>query len=205
VARNVTEAVRRGYRRIKLHEVDLDCIRAARDAAPEAIPLMLDINCAFAEEAAALDFCGAVRELNIAWVEEPTWPPEDFATLARIRAASPCPISAGENLGGPGDFAQLFAAAAVDVAQPSVTKHGGISAMLEVARLARDAGVAVVPHSPYFGPGLVATLHLLAAAEAEAPLEIYFADLATPPCALVVRDGFVEVPQAPGLGLDPLI
>jgi L-alanine-DL-glutamate epimerase-like enolase superfamily enzyme len=205
VARNVAEAVRRGYRRIKLHEVELACIRAARDAAPAEVPLMLDINCAFAEEGEAVAFCHAVRDLNIAWVEEPCWPPEDFAALARVRAAAGCPVSAGENLGGPVDFARLFAAGAVDVAQPSVTKHGGVSAMLEVARLARQAGVAVVPHSPYFGPGLLASLHLLAAAEEAAPLEIYFADLATPPCPLVVRDGFVEVPQGPGLGSEPLI
>ncbi|MGG5889869.1 mandelate racemase/muconate lactonizing enzyme family protein [Falsiroseomonas sp. HC035] len=205
VARNVAEAVRRGYRRIKLHEVDLDCIQAAREAAPAEVPLMLDINCAFADAASALDFCHAVRDLNIAWVEEPTWPPEDFAALARVRAAAGCPISAGENLGGPVDFVRLFAAGAVDVAQPSVTKHGGLSGLLEVARLARQAGVAVVPHCPYFGPGLLASLHWLAAAEAEAPLEIYFADLDTPPNGLVVRDGFAEVPRAPGLGLDPLI
>jgi L-alanine-DL-glutamate epimerase-like enolase superfamily enzyme len=205
VARNVTEAVRRGYRRIKLHEVDLACIRAARDAAPAEVPLMLDINCAFEDEAAALRFCRAVAGLNIAWVEEPVWPPEDFGAMARLRAGAGCRISAGENLGGPVDFARLFQAGAVDVAQPSVTKHGGVSAMLEVARLARQAGVALVPHCPYFGPGLLASLHLLAAAEDDAPIEIYFADLATPPYPLVVRDGFVEVPRAPGLGHDPLI
>ena len=45
VARNVGEAVRRGFRSIKLHEVDLACIRAAREAAPPEVPLMLDINC----------------------------------------------------------------------------------------------------------------------------------------------------------------
>jgi L-alanine-DL-glutamate epimerase-like enolase superfamily enzyme len=205
VARNVAEALRRGFRRIKLHEVDLDCIEAAREAAPPEVPLMLDINCAFGDAASAIDFCGAVADLNIAWVEEPTWPPEDFRAMARVRGAARCPVSAGENLGGPVDFARLFAAGAVDVAQPSVTKHGGVSGLLEVARLARQAGVAVVPHCPYFGPGLLASLHWLAAAEAEAPLEIYFADLATPPYGLVVQGGFVEVPRAPGLGLDPLI
>ena len=64
----------------------------------------------------------------------------------------------------------------------------------------------VVPHSPYFGPGLLATLHLLAAGAAEEPLEYYFADLASPPFpALVPQGGFVAVPQAPGLGLEPCL
>jgi L-alanine-DL-glutamate epimerase-like enolase superfamily enzyme len=205
VARNTAEAVRRGYRAIKLHEVDLACIRAARQSAPTDIPLMLDINCAFGTEAQALGFCQAVAGMNIRWVEEPVWPPEDHAALARLRAEAVCGIAAGENLGGVEEFARLLAAGAVDVAQPSATKHGGVTALREVAALARAAGVACVPHSPYFGPGLLATLHLLAAIPEDEPLEVYFADLDAAPygTALAVRDGAISVPPGPGLGLDP--
>jgi L-alanine-DL-glutamate epimerase-like enolase superfamily enzyme len=202
VARNVAEALRRGYRAIKLHEIDLGCIRAARAAAPAEIPLMLDLNCAWDSPAEALAFCRAVAGMNIRWVEEPLWPPEDFSALARLRHAAGCALSAGENCGGVEDFRAMLAVGAIDVVQPSATKHGGVSALLEVARLARAAGVAMVPHAPYCGPGLLATLHVLAALEAEQPLEIYFADLATPPYpALVPHDGCVSVPNAPGLGL----
>jgi L-alanine-DL-glutamate epimerase-like enolase superfamily enzyme len=206
VARNTAEALGRGYRQIKLHEVDLACIRAARDAAPADVPLMLDVNCAWADPADALRFCRDVAGMNVRWVEEPLWPPEDFAALARLRGIAGCGISAGENLGGPADFTRLFAAGAVDVAQPSITKHGGVSGMLAVMAMARDAGVAVVPHSPYFGPGLLATLHVLAAAPEAEPIEYYFADLAAPPMgdALTPRDGFIALPAAPGLGLEPV-
>jgi L-alanine-DL-glutamate epimerase-like enolase superfamily enzyme len=64
----------------------------------------------------------------------------------------------------------------------------------------------VVPHSPYFGPGLLATLHVLAAAPEAEPIEYYFADLAAPPMgdALTPRDGFIALPAAPGLGLEPV-
>ncbi|MBU8539497.1 mandelate racemase/muconate lactonizing enzyme family protein [Falsiroseomonas tokyonensis] len=203
VARNTAEAVRRGYREIKLHEVDLACIQAAR-AEAGALPLMLDINCAWDGLPAARDFCAAVRGMNIGWVEEPLWPPEDFAGLAALRQDAVVPISAGENLGGVEDFGRLFAAGAVDVAQPSATKHGGVSGLLAVAALAQRAGVRVVPHSPYFGPGLLATLQVLAAMEQAAPLEIYFADLATPLYpALRPVNGMVAVPHGPGLGLEP--
>jgi D-galactarolactone cycloisomerase len=206
VARATAEAIRRGYTQIKLHEIDLACIAAARAAAPPEVPLMLDINCAFDDVAAARDFCGAVAGMNIRWVEEPTWPPEDFAAMATLRRECGVAISAGENLSAPVDFARLLAAGAVDVVQPSITKHGGVSAMLEVSALARAAGVAMVPHAPYFGPGLLATLHLLAALPEAEPLEIYFADLATPPfgSALLPVDGFIPVPSSPGLGLEPL-
>lgn len=205
VARNVTEALHRGYRHIKLHEFDLRCIRAARDAAPPEIPLMLDINCVWDTEAEAVQFCEDVAGWNVAWVEEPIWPPEDIPAIARIRAASPVPISAGECNGSVEDFCRMFETRAVDVAQPSVTKIGGISAMLEIAELAREAGVRLVPHCPYFGPGLLATLHFLAATEEAEPIEIYFADLRSAPYgdALVPKGGVIPVPTAPGLGLEP--
>lgn len=206
VARNVTEALARGYRRIKLHEFDLRCIRAAHEAAPE-VPLMLDINCAWDTEDQAVMFCEDVAGLGAAWVEEPIWPPEDIPAIARIRAASPVHIAAGECNGGVEDFCRMFEMRAVDVAQPSVTKIGGLSAMLEIAELAREARVRLVPHCPYFGPGLLATLHFLAAAEEAEPIEIYFADLEHAPYgdALVPRGGVIPVPEAPGLGYEPLL
>lgn len=204
VARNVVRALRRGYRHIKLHEVDLRCIAAAHRAAPE-VPLMLDINCAWDSEDEAIEFCEAVAPMNAAWVEEPVWPPEDIPAIARIRAASPVPVAAGECNGTVEDFCRMFELRAVDVAQPSVTKIGGISAMLEVAELAREMGVRLVPHCPYFGPGLLATLHFLAASEEEEPIEIYFADLDRAPYGehLVPRDGAIALPEGPGLGWEP--
>ena len=205
VARNAAEAVRRGYRDIKLHEIDLRCIRAARDAVPQHIPLMLDINCAWDNEADALDFCMAVKDLGVAWVEEPTWPPEDHLASARVRAASPCAIAAGENAANAEEFCRIIETGAAGILQPSVTKVGGLTAMLEIAELAQGAGLRLVPHCPYFGPGLLASLHFLAASEAVESLEIYFADLEDPPfgTALVPQDGAIAVPQGPGLGLEP--
>ncbi len=205
VGGNAARAVARGYRHIKLHEVDPACIAAARAATPAEIPLMLDLNCHFTEVAGALDFADAVRGLNIAWLEEPVWPPEDANALTLVRAAARIPVAAGENCGTLEDVRRLLAAGALDVIQPSVTKIGGVSGMRAVQALAaRHEGVSVVPHSPYFGPGLLATLHILAAMAVETPLEVYFADLARPPYpALAPRDGFVAVPDAPGLGIEP--
>ncbi len=205
VRENTAKAVARGYRHIKLHEVDPACVAAARAGAPDpAIPLMLDLNCAFDTVAEALDFAAAVRPLGIGWIEEPVWPPEDANAIAVVRAAAGIPVAAGENAGQVEDLRRLLVAGALDVVQPSVTKIGGVSGMLEALALARRQRVTLVPHSPYFGPGLLATLHLLAAMPEEQPLEVYFADLARPPYpALVPVAGFVAVPDAPGLGLEP--
>ena len=204
VRAGAARAVAAGYRHVKLHEVEVPCIAAAREATPASIPLMLDINCRWDTVAQALDFADAVRPLGVRWIEEPVWPPEDANAIALVRAGAALPIAAGENCGTVEDFRRLFEAGAVDVAQPSITKIGGVSGMLAVLELARRNGVTVVPHSPYFGPGLLATLHLLAAMEEEQPLEVYFADLARPPYpALVPQGGFVAVPEGPGLGLEP--
>jgi L-alanine-DL-glutamate epimerase-like enolase superfamily enzyme len=205
VRENAAKAVARGYRHVKLHEVDPACIAAARAGTPAEIPLMLDINCHFPDVAAALDFADAVRPLNIRWLEEPVWPPEDPTAITLVRAAARIPVAAGENCGTIEDVRRLLSAGALDVIQPSVTKIGGVSGVRAVQALAADhRDVAVVPHSPYFGPGLLATLHILAAMEVETPLEVYFADLARPLYpALTPVQGFVDVPDAPGLGLEP--
>ena len=163
---------------------------------------MVDVNCPWTVQE-SLRMAEAFAPYDIYWLEEPVWPPEDCPAIAAVRAAGGVGIAAGECLGSPESIAAMLAAGAVDVVQPSVTKVGGLSALLEVRDLAMRHGAAMVPHCPYFGPGLLATLHLLAAAEVEEPLEYYFADLEAPPYpALVPRDGFVAVPQAPGLGLE---
>jgi len=206
VAKNTAEAIARGYRQIKLHEVRLDCIRAARAAAPAEVPLMLDINCAWPTIAQAVEFCGDVAGMNVRWVEEPIWPPENFNGIAEVRREAGVGIAAGECLGSVAQIEAMLVAGAVDVVQPSITKVGGVTAMLEVRALAAKHGVAMVPHCPYFGPGLLASLHVLAAAEVEEPLEVYFADLEKPPYpSIIPQGGYVTVPQSPGLGFEPQV
>ncbi|HEY8613939.1 MAG TPA: mandelate racemase/muconate lactonizing enzyme family protein [Roseomonas sp.] len=202
VARNAEEAVGRGFRELKLHEIDPICLRAARDAVP-AIPLMVDINCAFSAED-AIAWAKEIAPLTPRFIEEPVWPPEDFAAIARVRNAGGLPVAIGECAGTVEDFRAMIAAGAVDFVQPSVTKLG-ISRMLDIAVLAREHGVAVMPHAPYFGPGLLATAHLIAAWGTGAALEYYYATLERPPFggALIPRNGMVALPQSPGLGLEP--
>ena len=90
-------------------------------------------------------------------------------------------------------------------AQPSVTKVGGITEFRKVAALAEANGVTVMPHSPYFGPGFVATLHLMAAQADDGLVErFYLSPEATLYGDLIVPvDGAFRVPDGPGLGADP--
>ncbi len=202
VGRNTADARAQGYRHIKLHEVTREAVLVAKSAAPDAA-IMLDVNCAWTPPAAR-DMAASLASDGLAWLEEPVWPPEDSAGLASLRRFG-IPLTAGENTAGLFGFRALMEAGAIDIAQPSVTKIGGIGEMLQVIALARAHGVEVIPHCPYFGPGFVATLHI-AAAMVERPLiEVLWLEMEGNPFDPWVRaqDGKLSVPTAPGLGCDP--
>jgi D-galactarolactone cycloisomerase len=202
VARNSARAVERGYQRIKLHEITVSEVAAARNAIGPDIPLMVDTNCPWsAKEAMAM--ARAFAQYNLYWLEEPVWPPDDYATLAHVRSAG-VPIAAGENAGTPIEIAQLIDVAKVDFVQPSVTKIGGVSEMQRLIGLAAARRTGLAPHSPYFGPGLIATIHICASLPEPAFVERFYCDLEASPFGEQVNaaNGYMKVPQSPGLGLD---
>jgi len=204
VARYTERALKRGYRHIKLHEITVQPIKAARDAAGADIPIMVDCNCAWTVSE-AIAMARRLRELDLKWLEEPVWPPEDHAGLARVQTEGGVPTAAGENAMLP-EFGSMLAAGALAYAQPSVTKVGGVTQMRKVAALADAHGVPVVPHSAYFGPGLIASMHCIAAMPRESLIERYDADFAVNPlheAILPDANGRMKVPQAPGLGVEP--
>lgn len=203
VGRQTAAMVQRGYDHVKLHEITTEAVGAAREAGAPDTELMVDTNCPWTVQQ-AIDMAHAMAPYDIHWLEEPVWPPEDGKGLAEVRLTGGVPIAAGENASTAWEFRSLFEAEAIDIAQPSVTKVGGITEYLKVATLAEAHGVRMMPHSPYFGPGLLATVQLLGAAP-EGLLEVLSVDLEASPYgdALVPVDGMVRVPDGPGLGIDP--
>ena len=133
-------------------------VAEVRAAIGPDIALMVDTNCPWTVTEAR-EMVAEMRKLDIHWLEEPVWPPEDHPGLAQVRAEG-MPISAGENTAGLHDFRSLFEEGAIDVAQPSVTKVGGITEMRKIIALAEAFGVRLVPHCAYFGPGYLASMHI---------------------------------------------
>ena len=133
------------------------------------------------------------------------WPPENLAGLAEVRTRSGIPTAAGENYGTVWEFRRAFEAGAITYAQPSVTKIGGVTELRRVMTLAETSGVQVVPHSAYFGPGLLASIHCIAAMPTESLVERFYCDFAENPLgeAIHPQHGRIAVPQGPGLGMDP--
>lgn len=204
IAAACERAVARGYQDIKLHEITTPNISAARQALGDDPRLMVDVNCPWTIWQ-ALGMCRELEDLNLTWLEEPVWPPGDHEGMARVRFEGGIPLAAGENAAGLLDFKAAFEAGAQDIAQPSVTKIGGPSAMVEIATLAKAYGVRLVPHNAYFGAGYLASLHLNAALAPDAPFERLFVDLEASPYheLVLTKDGKVAVPNGPGLGRDP--
>jgi L-alanine-DL-glutamate epimerase-like enolase superfamily enzyme len=203
-AQYAARAVEEGFGAIKLHEVAEPAIAAARAAVPRDRELLLDVNCEWTlEEAIAAG--RRLAPMALAWLEEPVFPPEDGNGLRAVGEACGIPIAAGENCCFASQFAALLDARAMQYAQPSVTKVGGITEFLKIEKLVKERGARLAPHSPYFGPGALATLHLLAAAGEEARFEYFYCwpDAWLFGDALSPRRGELAVPQGPGLGFEP--
>jgi D-galactarolactone cycloisomerase len=205
VAARTRQAVQEGYRHIKLHETEEPEVRAAREASGDDVKIMVDTNCPWTPEEARL-MALKLRPYDLHWLEEPIFPPEDFTAIARLRAGTGVAMAAGENNCTAFQFRDMFAANAVDYAQPSVTKVGGVTEFMKVAALADAAGVTLMPHSPYFGPGFLATLQLAAArGQRGGMIERYHMDLEASLYGKLIDpvDGAFNVPDGPGLGRDP--
>ncbi len=205
VTRTTEDALGRGYRELKVHETGLSEVTAAAKLLrrTSGASLMVDVNAPWNLQE-ALAATAPMRELDLKWVEEPVWPPEDFRAASQI-SASGVPVAIGENVLSPTDFARLIETRAVDYIQPSVSKIGGISVMRDIYALASQASVAVAPHSAYFGPGLIATVHLSAALSRAPMVERLYCDLSESPFGdwYEPKGGALTLPQGPGLGIEP--
>jgi D-galactarolactone cycloisomerase len=199
------QAINLGYKYIKLHEIYTSEVKAAREVVGEKIPIMLDTNCPWTRQEAKRMLM-ELKEFNLYWVEEPINPPEDFEGLSNLRKETQTPIAAGENACTSFEFKKMFEAQAVDFAQPSVTKVGGITEFNKVVSLAESYGVQIMPHSPYFGPGFLATLHLAQSIPNAGLLERFFIDFDAylyPEEIFNPKNGVFQAPTNPGLGFDP--
>lgn len=196
------EALADGFTDLKLHEIALPDIEACRRAVGDGVPLAIDVNCNWSVESSR-EAIPRLVALGASWLEEPTYPPEGYDELSALRGRG-LPIAAGENWCTAVQFRAALAAGAVDVAQPSVTKVGGVSEFLAVAEACAAAGVGLLPHSPYFGPGMHASLHLAAALPNVGQLEwLYVRPDAWPAPLELLPGGRVVVPEGPGLGFEP--
>ena len=198
-----------GFRLVKMRigrdpGYDRAAVEAVTDALEGRAQLAVDGTHRYTPEA-AVELSALLCERDVAWFEEP-FPPEDAEAYARLRAQVGVPVAAGENEFGVEGFRELFRIGAVDVAQPDVSRAGGISECRRIARLAEDAGVRIATHGWSDAVAVTANAHLLAAIPNVVGVEV---DRTGTPLMdrllrepLELRDGKLVLTDRPGLGIE---
>lgn len=189
-------------------EGDVARVAAVRRLAGAGIPIGVDANCGW-DHTVARQTLRRLAEYDLLFAEQPI-PPGDPAALAALRRDQHVPIMADESVFTLADAWQLAVHEACDVFSIYPGKHGGISGTIEIAHIARAAGLACALGSNLeLGIGTAAMLHVAAAvpnltsevypADAIGPL-YHEADLLTEP--LELGPIAARVPAGPGLGVE---
>ncbi len=210
--------VARGFKAIKLGwrpfgrrdaKTDELLIKTARDTVGPGVEIMVDAG--GSEQywphgyKWALQTAKMLANYDVVWFEE-ALPPDDLEGFIELRRHAPLPIATGEVLTRRQSFRPFLERRAVDVIQPDCTKCGGISEAIRIAWMAYENNVLYVPHGWNTAIGLAADLHLTAAV----PVAKYVEYLTPTPYIdeLILNplkpdaEGFLEVPTAPGLGIE---
>jgi D-galactarolactone cycloisomerase len=213
VEAEIAAAIARGFTQIKVKlgaPVPRAIARArqARSFAGDAVQLSVDANWAYDADD-ALRVGKVLSDLDYMWFEEPV-PPDDNAAYARLRQHLPIRLAAGESDFTARQAEPMLRNGTLGVIQPDVARAGGFSETWRIAELAALHGVAYAPHVGWSGGVCAAaSMHLAAAAESFLTFECMVFDnplrqaLTTPVQGDVglLRDGMLDVPDAPGLGV----
>lgn len=170
----------------------------------------------------AIDFhgrfnaAGAIRALRVAeeygpmFAEEPVLP-EHVAVLGDVVASTSVPIATGERLYARHEFLPAVRAG-VRIVQPDLSHAGGISEVRRIAALAETFDAQVAPHCPLGPLALASCLQVGFSVQnlliQEMSLGIHYNrglelfDYLVDPGPLTVRDGSIERPLGPGLGVE---
>src|SRR5262249_35781759 len=183
-------------------QADAERVAAARKAAGPDFILAVDANRGWTAEE-AIEFATLVEPLTIRWFEEPCHWYDDAAQMARVRAKTRIPVTAGQSEISSHSVRRLLDAGAVDIVNYDVSEGGGVTDWRRAAALCAAAGVQVAHHEE----SQIAQ-HLISAIPHGTYVEC-FADpgrdpvwqhmwLNRPP----IVDGMMAVSAGPGFGLE---
>jgi D-galactarolactone cycloisomerase len=206
-----------GFRAIKIGwgpfgrvsaKLDEEIVKAARAGAGDDCLLMVDAGASDAFWAQGLNWAVNTAQMlkayDVTWFEEALRPDavDDFRAL---RERSPVPIATGECITRRQSFLPWFERRALDIVQPDVTKVGGISEQIQIARMANAFGVKYIGHGWNTAVGLAADLQLAAAIPTADLVEYiggspYVDDIVEGGWSLDA-EGMLAIPDKPGLGI----
>lgn len=183
-------------------------VREVREVIGYEVPLAIDhFGHVCVED--CIRFARRMEPYNIAWMEDMVpWIYPD--QLARLRSATTIPVCTGEDIYLKEGFAELFKKQAVSVIHPDILTCGGALELKKIADMADENGVAVAIHMAESPIAALAAVHTAAAMHNVLAMELHsvdipwWQDLVNGPQKPFVKDGFITVPDAPGLGIESL-
>ena len=197
-------------------EATVDRVRQCREAVGPEVDLCIEIHRRLTP-AQAIVLAGGIEPYRPFFYEDPTLP-DNLDAMAEIASKIHIPIATGERLHTIQEFEMLLARGAVQYVRPDVCMCGGITHAKKIAALAEARYVQVVPHNP-LSPVSTAACAQLAACIPNFALQEYplmegtehathvpiggeAAAAGLVKSALRVEDGFIVIPDIPGIGVE---
>jgi L-alanine-DL-glutamate epimerase-like enolase superfamily enzyme len=202
--------VRHPFTGIRITEQGLaklqDYMRQVREIVGWDIPLAADHFGHIGVED-AIKLAQALDPFNLAWLEDPV--PWDYTEdYVRIKNACKTPLATGEDIYLKEGFRPLFEKKAISICQPDLATAGGLLETKKIGDLAMEHGIGMALHMAGSPVALFASVHCAAATENFLALEHHDADnryyedlIEGVPKPFMGQDGFVSVPNGPGLGI----
>jgi len=186
-------------------ETDVQIVKHVREAVGDDIDVQIDLASKWRTSGHSAQMCKRLAPFNLNWVEEPVLA-DDLAGYKKLAHKIEPKLAGGESLTTRHEFKHFLENSDVDIVQPDITRCGGITEMKKIYDLAQLHGVQLVPHGFSTGILLATSVHFLAATEHGTLMEYsqsaspLFTDLVSN--RLPFSDGFVVVPDSPGLGIE---
>jgi L-alanine-DL-glutamate epimerase-like enolase superfamily enzyme len=187
-------------------ERDVALAATIREAVGPDVSVALDVSALAGWDAdRACAMAQRLAEFELGWLED-ALPHYDAPGWAQLRAVASMPLATGERCWTVEDYERLAAAGAVDYVLIDPGRVEGVSGMLNAARAVAGHGVGVVPHSWSSAINTAAALHVFASSPNGVVFELkpnrspMQHELVRQPFEQV--DGWIEVPDEPGLGVD---
>lgn len=214
-----TKLVKQGFKALKMRlgrypvAREAAVAKAVRDAVGPDVRLMVDGNGAYTLSS-ALAMGEELHKLKFDFFEEPLPQSPHYAGYEELREKLPLPLAAGEVLDSRSTAKQLIDRRVMNIIQPDVSLCGGMGEALFISELAALAGIGCIPHCWGGAILMAATVQLLSlmpdphwGLPTDTPLLEF--DQSENPWRteltgeiFKIRDGFVDVPQGPGLGIE---
>jgi galactonate dehydratase len=183
-------------------KLQVERFAALRDAVGDDVDIAIDFHGRVGPALAGV-LIAELAPLSPLFVEEPCLP-ENVEMMARLARSTTVPIATGERLFTKWGFRDVLEKGAASVLQPDLAHCGGISEGRKIAAMGETYYAALAPHNPLGPVNLAASVHLASTVPgflAQEQLHLGEGLLTRP---FPVIDGHLELPAAPGLGVELL-